>query len=434
MASRPAIPIAVRQQLRKEVGYGCPECRKPFLEFHHFDPPWEVEQHFRVEGMIALCPECHRAASHWGKEKCRQLKDKDYSKHVVKGFFNSWSQPVKMLVCVGGNYSLGTKVPVAVGNEDVITLSADEVTGNFHLSFVLRNRLGVVIAQMEDDSFVVTPSDLHDMHTTVTKHELKVWVDSENVGVDIRFEWLKWDRFVARWKKERGKGSIAGKLREKIRRESLEMGLGSFMDAYLEAADEMPAEVEEALKDCLVNGKLPLLDVREMTVYRNGVKTVFKDGVVNGKSQIVGCFSLNVEGTGIRLAAYEVDVLRANGSRYGFSNGISGDCLVGNNFMGDSFSDQVIVVDGKNFGDCKFSRCHLVYKGGAIPKFNGCQIDDCLWVFDEGARGTIEMLHLLYHRFGACSQQMIEELFEDVRNSPIKVSGVVPATSAPSSE
>ncbi len=50
-------PIAVRRQLRREVGFGCslPGCGVPYLTWHHFDPPWRQEHYHRVEGMIALC-------------------------------------------------------------------------------------------------------------------------------------------------------------------------------------------------------------------------------------------------------------------------------------------------------------------------------------------------------------------------------------------
>src|SRR3954463_3584518 len=57
-------PTSVRQQLRQEVGYGCPmpDCGRPYLEWHHFDPPWRERQHHDPAGMIALCSECHPKA------------------------------------------------------------------------------------------------------------------------------------------------------------------------------------------------------------------------------------------------------------------------------------------------------------------------------------------------------------------------------------
>lgn len=66
----------VRRRLRREVNFGCPFCRSPFLTWHHFDPPWEPQHVHNEPGMIALCSECHRFADggHYTKEQLRQLK------------------------------------------------------------------------------------------------------------------------------------------------------------------------------------------------------------------------------------------------------------------------------------------------------------------------------------------------------------------------
>ena len=75
---RPETPLAVRRELRQEVGFGCPypDCGRPYLEYHHFDPPWAERHHFDPKGMIALCPEHHTAADRktWTKEQLREFK------------------------------------------------------------------------------------------------------------------------------------------------------------------------------------------------------------------------------------------------------------------------------------------------------------------------------------------------------------------------
>src|SRR5262249_46709901 len=144
MANRPPIPPEVRRVLRKEVNFGCPVCRKPFLEFHHFDPPYEVEPHFNHEGMVALCPEHHRAASSWTKDKCRALKTSKNCQKPVKGPFDAWADNIEVLVRLGGNYSLGQSIPIAIGNENIVTLSKDSENGWLQLSFVLRDKHGDV--------------------------------------------------------------------------------------------------------------------------------------------------------------------------------------------------------------------------------------------------------------------------------------------------
>src|SRR4051794_36852278 len=57
-------------ELRREVGFGCPVCRSPFLTWHHFDPPVHgprgTGMHWRPEGIIAMCPICHPDADEKG--------------------------------------------------------------------------------------------------------------------------------------------------------------------------------------------------------------------------------------------------------------------------------------------------------------------------------------------------------------------------------
>jgi len=57
-------PVEVRRALRREVGFGCPVsgCANPYLEYHHFDPPWRTHEHHDPLGMIALCAEHHKKA------------------------------------------------------------------------------------------------------------------------------------------------------------------------------------------------------------------------------------------------------------------------------------------------------------------------------------------------------------------------------------
>lgn len=47
-------PEPVREILRKEVNFGCPieGCGSPYLEYHHFDPPWHEREHHDPQGMI----------------------------------------------------------------------------------------------------------------------------------------------------------------------------------------------------------------------------------------------------------------------------------------------------------------------------------------------------------------------------------------------
>lgn len=71
-------PREIIMQLLKEVNFGCPvqNCCNPYLEFHHFDPPWNISHHHNSAGMIALCSLHHRAADGgaYTRQQLRELK------------------------------------------------------------------------------------------------------------------------------------------------------------------------------------------------------------------------------------------------------------------------------------------------------------------------------------------------------------------------
>src|SRR5690349_17637133 len=110
-------PAGVRRTLRTEVGFGCPiaDCRKPFLTWHHFDPPWRERQHHDPAGMIALCREHHDAAEKlFSKDELRALKQAGLSVEDVKARF-PWAKR-SILVRLGGVYCGGTSNVFMVDN------------------------------------------------------------------------------------------------------------------------------------------------------------------------------------------------------------------------------------------------------------------------------------------------------------------------------
>lgn len=98
-------PADVRRLLRQEVGFGCPveACANPYLEYHHFDPPWHVQQHHDPARMIALCATHHAKAHALTVDQVRQLKERSkVASASVRGRFEWMRQDV--LAVIGGNY------------------------------------------------------------------------------------------------------------------------------------------------------------------------------------------------------------------------------------------------------------------------------------------------------------------------------------------
>ena len=119
-------PAQVRQALRKEVGFGCPVpgCGSPYLEWHHFNPPWRVREHHEPGGMVALCAEHHRKADGGSFTSAQLAQFKNHSStSSVKGRFD-WMRR-RLLVVAGGNFCLETNQILRVADEHLIHLSRD---------------------------------------------------------------------------------------------------------------------------------------------------------------------------------------------------------------------------------------------------------------------------------------------------------------------
>jgi len=113
--------------LRQEVGFGCPVrgCGSPYLEYHHFDPPWSVREHHDPGGMIALCAEHHKKADVPGAfpiDYLRELKTTP-SGASVSGRFDWLLRD--FIVVMGGAYAADCWVPISYGDRPVISFHRD---------------------------------------------------------------------------------------------------------------------------------------------------------------------------------------------------------------------------------------------------------------------------------------------------------------------
>jgi hypothetical protein len=122
-------PLDVRRQLRREIGFGCPVegCGNPFLEWHHFDPPWSEEEHHRPNGMIALCAEHHAKADvgTFTKDQLRELKQRatENAQKVSARF--DWLRH-DLLAVVGGNFYHETPIIFRYRDNPVIWFTRDD--------------------------------------------------------------------------------------------------------------------------------------------------------------------------------------------------------------------------------------------------------------------------------------------------------------------
>lgn len=122
-------PVDVRRRLAKEVGFGCPveDCGSPYLEWHHFDPPWRVREHHDPDGMIALCRTHHiqADAGAFTNEDLRQMKRLGRDRNQLLGAKFNWMRE-ELVVRVGGSFFWGAMLPIQFNDIPLVWFNRDE--------------------------------------------------------------------------------------------------------------------------------------------------------------------------------------------------------------------------------------------------------------------------------------------------------------------
>lgn len=151
-------PRDVLRALRREVKFGCPVegCGRPYLTWHHFDPPWRDEHHHRPAGMIALCREHADKADNgsYTDDQLRAMKEsgrKDAD--VVAGKFD-WLR--HELVCVvGGSLYYRCPTILEINGHKCIWFEEDD-TGHQLLNFHVPALSGERRASLRNNFWTVT--------------------------------------------------------------------------------------------------------------------------------------------------------------------------------------------------------------------------------------------------------------------------------------
>lgn len=78
-------------------------------------------------------------------------------------------------------------------------------------------------------------------------------------------------------------------------------------------------------------------------------------------------------------------------------------------------SDENVYVDQNEYVHCLFIRCRIIFTGRGPARFERCTFDQCDWVFDGAAEETIQYLAALYNGLGSGGQDMVEGIFDSIR-------------------
>jgi hypothetical protein len=150
---RKAIPAQVARQLRREAGFGCCKCGIPILQYHHI-VPWSVEEHYRPEDMMVLCPLHHDQATKGAMQIDEQRELKASPFNIQKGRVKGQLE-VKQDYCAA---ALGTVTLVGEGcflsihSEEVLRLSLGEK--NLEVSLKLFSESDELLIQIDKNEWI----------------------------------------------------------------------------------------------------------------------------------------------------------------------------------------------------------------------------------------------------------------------------------------
>jgi hypothetical protein len=211
---------------------------------------------------------------------------------------------------LGGVYHGGSRVAFAVNNQSVIELKRQE-NDRLTLSLVLKASDGATLLAMEENMLVAYSEKLHDLEVDTGPTKVKAWFPERKVGLDLSFRRLTVDELDAVLKPDRERSEEAGKaMRMKMMADlpdDIKQVLSESDNTTSPWADRLPGPLrtaclnkdpvgtmvkEWAKANCLDDeGRVPLLDFKNMTIHEAGRCIVIRDGIREGEGQILYSFA-----------------------------------------------------------------------------------------------------------------------------------------------
>lgn len=269
--------------LRKETNFRCanPDCDSVILTYHHFDPSWRERQHNEVEGMIALCPECHWRAEGgaWTKEKLREFKKHAGAPRPFQDDLIRPEKSKKALYRLGGNYIFSCP-NILIGAD--VPLLGESRSEDGRLLFNLqildeRNNLLVVI---HENSLAVDTLENYDCYYSPKANHLIVRRRQRKVILELRLCRLTMDALQESISSESSDGAVpqkilkhlAPELREKFARCQWDRDYRrQSFDKFFEAVRD------QALGS---DGTMVLVDIIRANLHANGRWIPIRNGQV----------------------------------------------------------------------------------------------------------------------------------------------------------
>ncbi|WP_379159404.1 HNH endonuclease signature motif containing protein [Paenibacillus sp. sgz5001063] len=171
-------PTEIRRELRKEIDFGCPiqGCGSPFLEYHHFNPPWHEGHTHNLEGMIALCPSHHIMADRgtWTIKELELLKKQKANNKVNPVRGKLYWNLINSVVMAGSNFLIvQDRLSLRVLENEIFGLSENE-NGQMTLNALLRDQSGEIIIHIIDNDIIVAPDKINDFVCNASGNKIRI--------------------------------------------------------------------------------------------------------------------------------------------------------------------------------------------------------------------------------------------------------------------
>lgn len=164
------IPAAVKRTVRQECGFGCAICGSAFVQYHHFDPPFESAQKHRSEAIILLCPTCHTKFQHIPAQEMRQYRLNPRCKQT--GFLSDANFLFRMdhipRVALGHVVATSGQI-IRYGDRVLLGIERLDRVGS-HLGFMcdLRDDRGVTLLRIRQNELLIG-ADHYDIESSRTE-------------------------------------------------------------------------------------------------------------------------------------------------------------------------------------------------------------------------------------------------------------------------
>lgn len=204
MKSRPATPKPVKRTLRQRAGFGCCVCGKPVYQYHHVIP-WSVEEHFRPDDMMLLCPEHHDQATKGALTEARQRAWQASPFNRRQGFVSGalMINQTYSAIRTGGVLLVGDGSILQIDEVPVLRVGVGD-DGEMLLSLLLADETGTILACIEENEWVSgDPSvfDIQSDHQVLTIHseprKIALKLRAKGAPLDLRAD-LWWNGYPIR--------------------------------------------------------------------------------------------------------------------------------------------------------------------------------------------------------------------------------------------